>query len=159
MRDGVISIEDPRESDIVELLDQHLAHSNLHSLPEDVHALGVEGLVDPAVTFYCYRVEGELLGVGALKRLDPRHAEIKSMHTAARARRRGIARAMVEHLVSAARERGFERLSLETGAQDAFAPARSLYAAVGFTPCGTFGDYGSSPNSTFMTMRLVGRDR
>lgn len=151
---GEISREDPRTEDIRELLEGHLAFANLHSPPEDVHALDVDGLVDPAVSFFAFRFEGELLAVGALKRLDGQHAEVKSMHTIHAARGRGIGRAMVDHLVGLARDRGFRRVSLETGSGAAFAPARSLYATAGFQPCAPFGDYGPSANSVFMTLSL-----
>ena len=152
--DGEISIDDPRAPDVRALLQRHLAFADSQSPPEDVHALDVEGLVDPNVTFFSFRREGELLGVAALKRLDARHAEVKSMHTAETARGRGIGAAMVAHLISVARQRGFERLSLETGSVAAFAPARSLYARAGFELCAPFGDYRPSRHSTFMTMAL-----
>jgi putative acetyltransferase len=99
------------------------------------------------------------LGVGALKRLDGHHAELKSMHTAEAERGRGIGRAMVEYLLSVARERGFRRVSLETGSQPAFASSRALYASAGFIPCGAFGDYRPSQNSTFMTLSLTSPPR
>jgi putative acetyltransferase len=150
-----ISIDDPRAPDVRALLERHLAFAASQSPPEDVHALDVEGLVDPGVTFYSFRRAGELLAVAALKRLDARHAEVKSMHTAREARGRGIGRAMVAHLISVARQRGFERLNLETGSTPAFAPARSLYAGAGFEACGPFADYRPSRNSTFMTMALT----
>ena len=108
---------------------------------EDVHALDLDGLLDPAITFYSVRLDGDLFGVGAIKELDPEHAELKSMHTAAAARRRGVARALVEHLVEVVRERGARRVSIETGTGEAFVAARSLYASAGFVPCGPFGDY------------------
>jgi len=152
--DGEISIDDPQVEDVRELLGRHLAFARTHSPPEDVHALDVDGLVDPAVTFFSYRLEGELLGVGALKQLDPGHAELKSMHTAEVARGRGIGRAMLDHLLAIARERGFSRVSLETGSMPGFTPARSLYASAGFRPCGPFGDYGPSSSSVFMTLSL-----
>jgi putative acetyltransferase len=155
---GEIAIDDPQAKDVRQLLEGHLAFANSHSPPEDVHALDVEGLLDPAVTFFSFRLEGELLGVGALKQLDDRHAEVKSMHTVAAARGRGIGRAMVDHLVGVARDRGVCRLSLETGSMPAFAPARSLYRDAGFRPCGPFGDYSPSRNSTFMTLSLDGPD-
>lgn len=154
MPEGEIAIDDPRAEDVRRLLERHLAFANEHSPREDVHALGVDGLVDPAVTFFGFRRDGELLGVGALKELDPRHAELKSMHTAEAARGEGLGRAMADHLVAVGRDRGYERVSLETGAQPAFAPARWLYARAGFTPCGPFGDYGPSANSVFMTLAL-----
>jgi putative acetyltransferase len=152
--DGEIRVDDPRRADVRRLLERHLAFANEHSPPEDVHALDVDALVDPAVTFFSFRDDGELLGVGALKQLDQDHAELKSMHTAQAARGRGVARALLDRLISVARERGVRRLSLETGAMEAFAPARSLYASAGFTPCGPFGDYNPSRNSTFMTLSL-----
>lgn len=151
-----IAVDDPRAEDVRALLERHLAFARSNTPPEDVHALGIDGLVDPAVTFFSFRLRGELLGVGALKRLDRHHAELKSMHTAEAARGRGIGRAMVEHLVGVARQRGFRRVSIETGSTEAFAPARSLYARAGFEPCGPFGDYRPSPNSTFMTQSLDG---
>jgi putative acetyltransferase len=152
----MISIDDPRADDVRELLGRHLAFAHATTAPEDVYALDVDALLDPSVTFFSFRDDEELLAVGALKRLDDRHAEVKSMHTAEAARRRGIGRAMVEHLVGVARERGYRRVSLETGSGPAFAAARGLYASVGFTPCGPFGDYRPSPASAYMTLSLVG---
>jgi putative acetyltransferase len=154
MPEGEISSDDPRAKDVRELLERHLAFTKSSSPPEGVQALDVDGLDDPAITFFSFRLEGELLGVAALKQLDGRHAELKSMHTAQVARGRGIGRAMVEHLLCVARDRGFCRVSVETGSQPGFAPARSLYASAGFRPCGPFGDYGPSPNSSFMTLSL-----
>jgi putative acetyltransferase len=150
----VIATDDPRAGDVRELLERHLAYANANSAPEDVHALDVDALLDPSVTFFSLRVDGELLGVAALKRLDERHAEIKSMHTVEAARGRGIGRAMVDHLVAVARERGYRRLSLETGSGTAFAPARGLYASAGFTPCAPFAGYWASPASAYMTLSL-----
>jgi putative acetyltransferase len=128
MRGGVISIDDPRADDVRKLLQAHLAFAHEHSPPEDAHALDVNRLVDPAISFFSFRLNGEILGVGALKRLDVDHAELKSMHTAETARGQGVGRAMIDHLVRVARERGFRRLSLETGSTAAFSPARALYA-------------------------------
>jgi len=152
--EGEISIDDPHAADVVALLERHLAFANSHSPPEDVHALDVAGLLDPAITFYSFRLNGELLAVGALKRLDREHAELKSMHTAEAARGRGIGRAMLDHLIGVARERGFSRVNLETGSMAAFAPARSMYAKAGFSVCGPFGDYSPSRHSTFMTLQI-----
>lgn len=154
--EGEIAIDDPRAADVRALLERHLAFANSHSPPEDVHALEVDELLDPTVTFVSFRLAGELLGVAALKQLDRHHGEVKSMHTAGVARRRGVGRAMLEHLIGVARDQGFDRLSLETGSMPAFAPARSLYENAGFRPCAPFGDYRPSPNSTFMTLSLNG---
>jgi putative acetyltransferase len=126
---GVISPDDPRASDVRALFAAHLDFAHANSEPHDVHALDIEGLVDPAVPFFSFRVDGELIGVGALKRLDDVHAEVKSMHTAAAARGQGVGAAMLDHLVAVARRRGCRRVSLETGTANAFAPARALYAS------------------------------
>jgi len=149
-----IGVDDPNAEDVRELLRRHMEFARDNTPPEDVHALEVNQLVDPGVTFYSYRRDGELLAVGALKQLDGRHAELKSMHTAAEARRSGVGRAMVEHLIGVARDHGFRRVSLETGSTQAFAAARSLYAQAGFTPCGPFGDYPPGRGNTFMTLPL-----
>jgi putative acetyltransferase len=150
----VIAPDDPAADDVRALLGRHLAFARATTLPEEVYALDVDGLQDAAVTLFSFRSDGELLGVAALKRLDGEHGEIKSMHTAEAARGRGVGRALVDHLIAVARERGYRRLSLETGAGPAFAPARRLYASVGFAPSGPFGDYRPSPNSAYMTLVL-----
>lgn len=150
----VIGPDRPDSADVQSLLTAHLAFANEHSPPEDVHALDVSGLLAPDVSFFSAREQGRLLGVGALKQLDPLHAEIKSMHTSQAARGRGVARAMLEHLLATARHRGCTRVSLETGSMDAFVPARSLYESVGFQPCEPFGEYWDSPNSVCMTLAL-----
>jgi putative acetyltransferase len=152
--DFVIAIDDPRADEVRALLERHLAFASSHSPPEDVHAFDVDALLDPDVTFVSCRLDGEVLGVAALKRLDDKHAELKSMHTAAQARGRGVGRALLDHLLGVARRRDLTRVSLETGTVAAFAPAHSLYARAGFTPCGPFGGYRESPNSTFMTLIL-----
>jgi putative acetyltransferase len=152
----VIEVDDPRRDDVRALLEAHLVFAKSVAIsPADVHALDLDGLLDPAITFFSVRSDGEVLGVGALKLLDEEHAELKSMHTAEVARRRGVGRALVEHLLEVAAARGVRRVSLETGAMDAFAPARTLYASVGFVPCGPFGDYPSTRNNMFMT-RVIG---
>jgi putative acetyltransferase len=149
-----IEVDDARVEDVRALIGRHLAFTTQTSPPEDMHALGIEGLVEPSVTLYSARREGRLLAVGALKRLDGEHAELKSMHTAAEARGRGIGRAMLLRLLSAARDGGYRRISLETGSMAEFAPARALYASAGFEVCGPFADYVLSPYSTFMSLSL-----
>jgi putative acetyltransferase len=154
VREGEISADDPRAADVRALLAVHLTFARAQTPPEDAHAIDVDGLLDPAVAFFSYRAAGALLAVGALKQLDPHHAEIKSMHTVQAARRRGVGRAMLEHLIAVARERAYHRVSLETGSMAAFAPARSLYARAGFEVCEPFGEYRESPNSIYMTLGL-----
>lgn len=123
--------------------------------PEGVHVLDPDGdALDADITFFSLRVDGELLGIGAIKQLDAEHAELKSMHTASAGRRRGVGRALVNHLVAVAASRGVRRVSLECGAGDAFVPARSLYAAAGFVPCGPFDEYRATLDNVFMTRRF-----
>lgn len=149
-----IALDDPRRDDVLVLLERHLQFSFDSSPPEDVYALDVDGLLDPAVSFFSLRRDGVLLGVGALKRIDDEHAELKSMHTAETARGQGVARTMVAHLLSVARSTGYRRVSLETGDMEAYAPARALYARAGFVECGPFADYPPNGSSTFMTLTL-----
>ena len=149
-----IAVEDPAEPDLVAILRAHLAQMRAQSPPESVHALDLDGLRDPAVTFLALREDGRALAVGALKRLGTREGEIKSMHCLAEARGRGLGVAMLERLLGLARERGMVRLFLETGATDDFLPARSLYARHGFVACGPFADYPAHPFSAFMTLEL-----
>lgn len=158
MPDGQISADDPRAADVRALLQRHLDFNRSNTPPEHIHALDVDGLADPAITFVSFRQDGELLGVGALKRLDRQHAELKSMHTAQAARGRGVGRAILGHLLGIARERGCRQVSLETGTMPEYAPARAMYASAGFRPCGPFGGYQPSPSNSFMTLRLDGPD-
>lgn len=128
----------------------------MHALspPESVHALDLEALRRPDISFWTVWSDGELLGCGALKQLDARHAEIKSMRTATAHRGRGVARAVLTHLINEGRRRGYARLSLETGSMAAFAPAQRLYSGFGFAYCAPFADYVDDPNSVFMTLAL-----
>jgi putative acetyltransferase len=152
---GRIASDDPRAGDVRALIARHLEFARAASPPESVFALEADGLLDPAITLFSYRSDGELLCIGALKELDPVHGELKSMHTAEAARGRGIGAAMVGHLLSVARERGYRRVSLETGSMAEFGPARSLYERAGFVTCGAFGSYRPSEHSSFMTLPLV----
>jgi putative acetyltransferase len=136
------------------LLEAHLRHMHTLSPPESVHAMDVDRLRAPDVTFWSAWEAGVLLGCGALRELDPRHGEVKSMRTIDAHRGRGVAAGILAHLLDRARDRGYMRLSLETGSMPAFAPARRLYARAGFEPCGPFGDYAEDPNSVFMTLTL-----
>jgi len=124
-----------------DLLQFHLDAANANSPPGFVHALNLRGLTDPAVTFWSVWSGDALVGMGALKRFDAGHGEIKSMRVAPGHERRGIGQAILDHLLDAARAAGLTRVSLETGGNDAFAAARALYERNGFAPCGGFGDY------------------
>jgi putative acetyltransferase len=149
-----IEIDDLTRPAIHALLNEHLQHMHALSPPESVHALDLSKLRSPDITFWSAWEGDELIGCGALKELDPTHGELKSMRTPQAARRRGAGRAILEHALGVARERGYTRLSLETGTVEAFVPAQRLYASVGFEPCGPFADYGEDPYSLFMTLRL-----
>jgi putative acetyltransferase len=152
--DGQIAVDDPGRPDVRALLIRHRQFARTQTPPEHSFALDPDGLRDPAITFFSFRSGGELLGIGALKRLGPDHGEIKSMHTAVAARGRGVGRAMLSHLLATARTRRFRRVSLETGTTAAFAPARALYQSAGFIPCGPFADYQPSDHNVFMTREL-----
>jgi len=149
-----IEIDDLSRPEIHALLNEHLQNMHALSPPESAHALDLVGLRQPGITFWSAWEASVLLGCGALKELDRRHGEIKSMRTPVAHRRRGAGRAILAHIIEVARSRGYERLSLETGATDAFNPAQTLYESFGFARCGPFGDYIDDPNSVFMTLRL-----
>lgn len=152
--DLVIAPELPSNVDVVELLERHLGFARATSPACHVHALDLDGLLDPSVTFLTARREGELLGVGAIRELAVDHGELKSMHTRSSSRGSGVGRAMVTALLDIARSRHYRRVSLETGTQPAFAPARALYLDSGFVPCPPFGDYTANEHSACMTLML-----
>ena len=149
-----IEPDDLTRPEVHALLAEHL--SNMHQLspPESVHALDVEQLRRPDITFWCAWEGAQLLGCGALKELSPSHGEVKSMRTGRAHLRKGVARAILGRILEEARRRRYERLSLETGTMAAFQPAQRLYASFGFTCCGPFADYVEDPNSVFMTRAL-----
>jgi len=149
-----IRLDDLSGPEIRALLEEHLRSMYELSPPESVHALDIEELRRPEVTFWTVWNDGELLGCGALQQLTPKHGEVKSMRTSRAHRRRGVARAVLSHIIREARMRSYERLSLETGSMKAFEPAQRLYENSGFTYCPPFGKYVEDPNSVFMTMRL-----
>ncbi|MBK1689212.1 GNAT family N-acetyltransferase [Rubrivivax gelatinosus] len=149
-----IAPDDPAREDVRALLEEHLRDMHAQSPAESVHALDVSRLKRPDITFWTVREGDTLLACGALRELGPAHGEIKSMRTPRALRRCGAGRAMLEHLIAVARQRGYRRLSLETGSTAAFEPAHRLYASAGFVPCGPFGDYRPDPHSVFMTLAL-----
>ncbi|CAM3637193.1 GNAT family N-acetyltransferase [Marinicrinis lubricantis] len=139
---------------IAALIGEHLNSMTLHSPPESIHALNLDKLKQPDITFWTVWENDELLGCGALKELDDKHGEIKSMRTATAHLRKGVARQMLEYIIEEAKRRGYERLSLETCTPDAFIPARKLYEKFGFEYCEPFADYTLDPYSAFMTKVL-----
>jgi putative acetyltransferase len=142
---------DPRVKDLLRI---HFTTARAQTAPGSAHALDVAGLQAPDITFWTVWEDETLLGVGALKRLSADHGEVKSMHTAAPARRKGAGSAVLRHIIAAARASGMARLSLETGTWDYFRPARAFYARHGFVECPRFADYVLDPNSVFMSLDL-----
>ncbi|QVY61835.1 GNAT family N-acetyltransferase [Cytobacillus gottheilii] len=147
-KDDLTSIE------IKQLLEDHLQSMTLHSPPESIHALDLDGLRQPEVTFWSVWEDEELLGCGAIKELAPDHGEVKSMKTSSDHIRKGVGRLMLNYIIAEARNRGYKRLSLETGSMEAFLPARHMYEKAGFHYCEPFADYVPDPNSLFMTLKL-----
>ena len=149
-----IEIDDLSRPQIHALLEEHL--QNMHELgpPESVHALDLDKLRQPGITFWSAWEGGQLMAIGALKELDAAHAELKSMRTPKALRGRGAGRAILAHIMDVARSRGYRRVSLETGTVDAFTPAHRLYESFGFGYCGPFADYAEDVNSVFMTRQI-----
>ena len=146
--------DDLKGPEIAALLREHLRSLALLSPPESMHALDLDALRKPDITFWSVWQGAELAGCGALQELDPQHGEIKSMRTSAPHLRKGVASALMRHILEEAATRFYRRLSLETGSMAAFAPAHALYTRFGFRRCGPFGDYVEDPNSVFMTKEL-----
>jgi len=144
----------PLAPDVLPLLQRHLEMMWAASPPESVHALDPAELAAPGIAFFTLREGAAVLGMGAIKRIRDDHAEIKSMHVVAEARGRGLAVQLLDRLMEEARALGYRQLSLETGVEDVFAPARALYARAGFAVCGPFEGYWEDPNSYFMTRNL-----
>ena len=149
-----IEMDDLTRPEVHALLQEHLANMYELSPPESVHALDLSKLRAPGITFWSVWDGATLVGCGALKEMSEIEGEIKSMRTPKELRRRGAGRAVLEHILEEAKRRGYKRLYLETGSQDGFVPARTLYESFGFTYCGPFGDYKPDPHSAFM-MREV----
>jgi len=149
-----IRLDDLRGPEILALLEEHLRNMREISPPQSVHALDVDALRHPSITFWTAWSGAELLGCGALKELDPTHGEVKSMRVAGAHRRKGVADAILGRILVEAGARGYLRLSLETGSQQEFLPARRLYESHGFTCCGPFSGYVEDPNSVFMTLQI-----
>ena len=146
--------DDLRGPAIAELLKVHLDAMHDHSPPENVHALDLDALRAPKISFWTAWVGDELAGCGAMKELDPAHGEIKSMRTSKEYLRKGVAACILDHMINIARERGYQRLSLETGSSAPFVAAHRLYERFGFNPCGPYGEYTDTIFSKYFTLNL-----
>jgi putative acetyltransferase len=145
-----IKIDDLRGPEIALLLEEHLAGMRASSPACSVHALDIDALRKLEITFWSAWENGELLGCGALKELNREHAEVKSMRTSSQHLRKKVASSILQVLIDTATSRGYKKLSLETGSQPVFVPARAMYASFGFVNCGPFEGYWDDPNSVFM---------
>lgn len=149
-----IEIDDITRPAVLALLEEHLANMHAITPAEHVFAFDAAKLRSPDVTFWTAWDDTTLLGCAGLKELSPRQGEVKSMRTPAHLRRTGAGRALLNHVIDAARSRGYQELFLETGKQDAFLPAHALYRTAGFIDCGPFGPYSDNGNSVFMSLAL-----
>ena len=149
-----ISVESPLAEDLTLIFQRHWAEMQADTPPESMHAMPRGTLVSPEIAFFVMRVDGQPVAMGALKRLDADHSEIKSMHVMAEHRGRGLSRVLLDHLIRHARQQGMSRVSLETGAQPSFSAARALYEMAGFVQCPPFGSYSEDPHSVYMTAGL-----
>lgn len=149
-----IAVDDLSSPETVAFLEDHVTELRALSPPESTHALDLDGLRAPGVVFWSARDGDLVIGCAALKELDRTHAEVKSMRTASDRARQGIATGLLTTVIEHARSAGYQRLSLETGSEEFFAPARALYARHGFDECEPFADYRPDPLSVFMTREL-----
>jgi putative acetyltransferase len=149
-----IVVDDLTGQEIAEFLEDHVRQLRAISPPESKHALDLDGLRRPEITFWTALDGDTIVGCGALKRLDATHAEVKSMRTAPARTRGGVASSLLGHIIDEATRMGFRRLSLETGSAEFFRPARRLYEKFGFAYCEPFAGYRPDPNSAFMTRAL-----
>ncbi len=150
-----IACESPLGAELFLLMQRHTADMHADTPPESIHMMDAAQLAIPEVAFFVMRDDGRPIAMGAFKRIDAGHAEIKSMHVLVELRGRGLSRRMLDHLVAEARAAGFRRLSLETGSQAMFLPARALYGKAGFAECPPFEGYVLDPNSVYMTKELA----
>ena len=147
----VITTEKSLTDELAQILQAHWLFCTSSTPIEHVYALDASKLFSPDITVFGARINGELVGVGAIRKLDAHHAELKSMHTLAKSRGSGVGKAMVAHIEQFAKEQGVKRISLETGTTEPFKPAHQLYESLGYQDCEAFGDYVLSEDNTCMT--------
>ena len=150
-----IVVDDLSGPAIAAFLTEHIEEMRSITPLESKHALDLDGLRRPEITFWSVLDGDTVVGCGAVKAIDASHAELKSMRTARARKRSGIASMLLEHILGEAIRMGFDRISLETGSAEFFQPARSLYQKYGFDYCEPFADYTLDPHSVFMTRTLA----
>lgn len=155
MSDLKLVLENPLTDDLELLFQRHVQAMHADTPPESIHMMPREALLDPKIDFFVLRDDGQAVGMAAIKRIGRGHGEIKSMHVLAETRGRGLAVWLLDGLLAHARQAGLARLSLETGSQDSFRPARRLYERAGFHECPPFGEYRLDPMSVYMTLLLT----
>jgi putative acetyltransferase len=149
-----IIVDDLSGPEIAAFLEDHVKDMRAITPLESKHALDLDGLRKPEITFWSVYDGDILVGCGAIKRLDAELAEVKSMRTEPSRKRSGIASLLLEHIITEAKQMGCSRLSLETGATEHFVAARKLYEKFGFEYTAPFADYTDDPNSAYMTKAL-----
>ncbi|KMJ59888.1 hypothetical protein AB685_03275 [Bacillus sp. LL01] len=149
-----IRIDHVTDPVVITFVEEHMKNLNLLSPPESNHYLDLDALRKPDVTFWSAWEDGEIVGCGALKELDAQTGEVKSMRTSSLHLRKGVGRQILQYIINAAKERGYQRLYLETGSLDAFLPAQKLYESYGFEYCEPFANYIEDPNCVFMMKKL-----
>ena len=149
-----IRIDDLSSEESQSIVREHMAGMLANTPIESVHALPLDKLRQPNITFWTAWIGSELCGCGALQTLDAQHGEVKTMRTRTKFLRKGVGQAVLSHIVNHATDTGIKRLSLETGSSDVFLAARAMYLNNGFGICGPFGDYKLDPYSVFMTKLL-----
>jgi len=150
-----IRIDDLKGKEVALLLQEHHEDMLDHTPAESVHSLDISGLQAPDVTFWSAWIEGELAGCGAIKVIAAGHAELKSMRTSSSHLRQGVAQQLLTHILTAAKDQGITKVSLETGTPDSFIPAQKLYRDFGFSECAPFADYREDPYSLYMTKQIA----
>ena len=149
-----IRVDDLSSEESQSLVREHVTGMLANTPVESVHALPLDKLRQPSITFWTAWLNSELCGCGALQIIDQHHGEVKSMRTRAKFLRQGVAQAILLHIIHEAKARGIKRLSLETGSSDAFSAARVMYFKNGFEICAPFADYKQDPLSLFMRKLL-----
>lgn len=150
-----IRLDSLEDGAVIGLLEEHLKDMYATSPAENVHALQLDAIKHPSITFWSAWQGSQIMGCVAVKQLSTEHGELKSMRTSAEHRNKGVASQLLRHVISEAKSRNYDRLSLETGSQAFFQPAHQLYEKYGFSRCGPFADYLDDPHSVFMALELT----